>query len=131
MTSHRMTGTPTYYAWSAMITRCTNPRNPRWKNYGGRGISVCERWLKFENFLVDMGPRPDGMKGQRSLYSIDRWPNPNGDYEPSNCRWATVDQQKLNKGPRDKSFHQTPAYRRKMRNAANRRWHPKEKNNAV
>jgi len=127
---HLMTGSPEHYAWSAMLARCTNPKNPRWKNYGGRGIKVCERWASFDNFFADMGKRPAGMRGARALYSIDRKDN-DGNYEPGNCRWATVEQQKQNKGRRDFSYTVRPDYRQKMRDAANKRWHPKESDNAV
>jgi len=72
-----------------MITRCTNPKTPQWADYGGRGIAVCARWLDFQNFLADVGPRPDGT-------SIDRYPNPDGNYESGNCRWATASEQRLN-----------------------------------
>jgi hypothetical protein len=128
---HGMSGTPTFYAWSAMIQRCTNPNNPRWASYGGRGIKVCDRWMKFENFFADMGPRPKGMLGRRSLYSLDRFPNNDGDYKPSNCRWATLQQQTANKRARDWSYVKAPAYRKKMQAAANRRWHPKGTLHAV
>jgi hypothetical protein len=77
---------PEYTSWQAMLARCGNPKNPEFHNYGGRGIAVCERWLVFENFLADMGPRPSGT-------TIDRWPNLNGNYEPSNCQWSTPKEQ--------------------------------------
>ena len=75
-----------------MSQRCKDPGHIFFKNYGGRGIKVCERWHVFENFLEDMGERLKGM-------SLDRWPDKNGDYEPSNCRWATPREQRLNSRP--------------------------------
>jgi len=86
---HGQCNSPTYISWYGMKYRCSNPKNSRYKDYGGRGISVCERWLSFTNFLADMGERPEGM-------TIDR-KNVNGNYEPSNCRWATPIEQSANK----------------------------------
>jgi hypothetical protein len=80
---------PTYASWHAMITRCANPNTSGWEYYGGRGITVCDRWRDFANFLADMGPRPEGL-------SIDRV-NVNGNYEPGNCRWATASEQVANR----------------------------------
>lgn len=84
------TRTPTYNSWRKMKERCTNPNHDRYPRYGGRGIKICDRWLhSFQNFLEDMGNRPYG----KTLDRID----PNGNYEPSNCRWATIKQQARNK----------------------------------
>ncbi len=79
---------PTYTRWSNMRRRCEDPNHPRYPDWGGRGIKVCDRWQIFENFLADMGDCPPGM----SLDRIDV----NGDYEPSNCRYATFSEQSLN-----------------------------------
>ncbi len=82
--------TPEYGSWAAMIQRCTNEHCPGYAAYGAKGIKVCDRWRDFEAFAADMGTRPPGT-------SLDRWPNPTGDYEPGNCRWATARQQGRNK----------------------------------
>lgn len=93
MTTHGMSYEPEYYIWRNMIDRCTNPNSQCWKDYGGRGIQVCDRWMGdngFLNFYADVGPRPS------KAYSIDRYPNNNGNYEPGNVRWATYRQQNRN-----------------------------------
>lgn len=82
--------TSEYISWSGMFTRCYNPKNKRFSNYGGRGITVCDRWTKsFENFILDMGKKPTPQ------HSIDRI-DVNGNYEPSNCKWATQKEQLRN-----------------------------------
>lgn len=90
--THGGTGSPEHAAWNAMIQRCSNERNKHYKDYGGRGITVCNRWRSsFADFLADMGPRPS------ADHSIDRFPNNDGNYEPGNCRWATRFEQHANK----------------------------------
>lgn len=81
--------TRTYVSWQNMRQRCRNPSHPRWTDWGGRGITVCDRWNSFENFLADMGERPEGT-------TLDRI-NGDGNYEPSNCRWADITTQNRNR----------------------------------
>lgn len=80
--------TPTYRSWEAMLSRCNNPNNNRYPIYGNRGIAVCERWLKFENFLEDMGLKPEGLTLERT--------NNDSDYFKENCQWATYVEQARN-----------------------------------
>lgn len=80
--------TTEYTSWLAMRKRCTKKDCADYRNYGGRGIAVCDRWVNsFENFISDMGTKPT------PFHSIDRFPDINGNYEPSNCRWADKKQQ--------------------------------------
>lgn len=85
----KITRSPTYRSWTGIRTRCLNPNDATYQRYGAKGVTMCERWNKFENFLADMGERPEGK-------SIDRIDNSKG-YEPSNCRWATVQEQSENR----------------------------------
>lgn len=89
-TTHGLYGSPTYNTWRAMLARCRDKTHRQFKDYGGRGIKVCERWQgSFENFLADMKERPPGT-------SIDRISS-NGNYELKNCKWSTAAEQNRNK----------------------------------
>lgn len=87
---HNKSNSREYKSWEMMIQRCTNPNFTRYPLYGGRGIKVCNRWLDFRNFYEDMGKRPENT-------SLDRI-NVNGNYEPTNCRWASQSEQIFNRG---------------------------------
>jgi len=81
--------TTEYRTWAGMKQRCLNPSNRKYRYYGGRGISICPRWQSYENFLLDMGRKPS------ADLTLDRIDN-DGNYEPGNCRWATIAQQAQN-----------------------------------
>ncbi len=87
--THNMSETRVYRIWNGMRSRCTNPNIPVYIHYGGRGITLCERWRKFENFLADMGEPPNG-------HSIERRNN-DGNYEPDNCLWLPMEKQAQNR----------------------------------
>lgn len=86
---HRRTNSPVWITWQSMRRRCRAKSDTSYARYGGRGISVCRRWKKFENFLADMGDKPPGL----TLDRIDS----NGNYEPANCRWLAASEQSLNR----------------------------------
>ncbi len=108
--THGLGTTPEYSLWKSMIQRCGNPEDAAFSNYGGRGISVCDRWLDFETFLSDLGPRPKGMTLERK--------NNDAGYSPDNVKWATWKEQSRNK--RTSRFMETPWGRMTVAEAAER-----------
>lgn len=111
--THGWSDTPEYAAWANAIQRCHNPKAQAYARYGGRGISVCGRWrASFEDFLADMGQRPQAT----SLDRIDV----DGNYEPGNCRWATIFEQNSNLRPREtcRAGHLYTPENTRMRNRA-------------
>jgi hypothetical protein len=108
--THGLSTHPLYSIWDNMIRRCEWPNMPQYPRYGGRGITVCERWHDLQAFiddiLAELGPRPDGM-------TFDRIDN-DGNYEPGNVRWATQSQQNANSGARDGTAPQEWRARRRQ-----------------
>lgn len=96
--THGMTKSPLYFTWKGMWARCTNPKAKDYKHYGGRGITVCERWKDFEAFVEDVGPRPKGK-------TLDR-KRVNEGYSKDNCRWATPKEQARNRRFKMKLTHE-------------------------
>ena len=87
--THRLSKTPVYQTWCSIIQRCLNKNSTIYKHYGGRGIKICDRWLKFENFYSDMGKKPNGLTIERKDNSLD--------YQPDNCIWTTQTEQNRNR----------------------------------
>lgn len=102
---HGHTGTAVYHIWDQMVQRCTNSNHAHWSNYGGAGINICARWLKFANFLADMGERPSPEHSLSRFLDI-------GDYRPENVEWATWADQ----GAERKGKHAMLAYRTARQN---------------
>jgi hypothetical protein len=116
-TRHGLSNDPAYGCWESMHDRCRNPNRPESHNYVGRGIVVCERWSGpqgFANFLADLGPRPSPM------HSLDRFPNPNGNYEPGNVRWALPYEQQRNRSNSKLTIEKAREIRTRLANGEKR-----------
>lgn len=100
---HGYSGTTTYTAWRNMLARCLNKTDGKYPRYGGRGIKICKRWMKFKNFVNDMGECPVGL-------TLERKDN-DGDYCPTNCIWATYKEQARNNSRNRKVFHEGVLYK--------------------
>jgi len=101
LVTHGLAAHPLYDTWYGMMVRCHNPRNKAYRNYGARGIEVYEPWRDLAQFIADVeasiGPRPEGKyPSGKPLYTIDRYPDNDGNYEPGNVRWATAAEQNAN-----------------------------------
>ena len=110
---HGLWNHPLYKVWNNMLDRCQNPKCKAYKNYGGRGIAVCDRWLQLNNFIEDMGDRPEGT-------ALDRIDNNKG-YSPDNCHWATANEQGRNRRPVKLTMEAAEAIRNEPRRTKNGR----------
>ena len=111
MTTHGKTGTRLNVVWQGMLARCNNQHHKSYKNYGGRGIKVCDEWLDFtafEEWAFANGYDENAPRGQCTLDRIDN----NGNYEPNNCRWADMKTQMQNQRPRKKGYKRGPYKKR-------------------
>ena len=131
-TTHGLSNSRLYYIYISMKQRCLNPNHPAYKDYGGRGIKVCDRWLDedgFIHFFEDMGPEYERRIANGEKISLDRWPDVNGNYEPGNVRWALSKEQNQNMRTSSKSIDikQHIFWRHKLLSTVNRCIHKEGK----